>query len=131
MVQDETGRRRSLRMSSRPLRNQRMRDFQIELASASEAAEKVEKQIPRRPEGLLVMTKQKACNGAAEAAPLQNIPQSTFSVASEAGSATAENVGLKCLREEPVAAPRLGKSSRGTQDSATLRPGLSYGRAYG
>jgi hypothetical protein len=52
---------------------------------AEEAAEKVEKQIPRRPEGLLVMTKQKTRDGAAEAAPLQNIPQSTFPAASSAG----------------------------------------------
>jgi hypothetical protein len=40
-------------------------------AGLKRAAEKVEKQIPRRPEGLLVMTKQKTSDGAAEAAPLQ------------------------------------------------------------
>ena len=39
--------------------------------------------------------------------------------------------GLKCRRENPVAATRLGENSRCTQDSAALRPGLSYGRAYG
>jgi hypothetical protein len=32
------------------------------------------------------MTKQKTCNGAAKAAPLQNTPQSTFSAACEAGT---------------------------------------------
>jgi hypothetical protein len=51
--------------------------------------EKVEKQIPRRPEGLLVMTKQKTRDGAAEAAPLQNIPQSTLSAASSAGGSVS------------------------------------------
>jgi hypothetical protein len=50
-------------------------------STPQQAAERVEKQIPRRPKGLLVMTKTKTCNGAAEAASLQNIPQSTFSAA--------------------------------------------------
>jgi hypothetical protein len=39
--------------------------------------------------------------------------------------------GLKCLGENRVAAPRLGRISCVGQDSATLRPGLRYGRACG
>ncbi|MGA8876267.1 MAG: hypothetical protein WB555_12090, partial [Candidatus Korobacteraceae bacterium] len=64
--------------------------------------EKIEKQIPRRPEGLLVMTKQKTCNGAAEAAPLQNIPPSTFSAARSAGGSVSSATEAAKKVEEQI-----------------------------
>ncbi len=39
--------------------------------AAEQSARQLEKQVPRRPEGLLGMTNEKNCNGTAEAAPLQ------------------------------------------------------------
>jgi hypothetical protein len=58
---------------------------------AEQAAEKVEKQIPRRPEGLLVMTKQKPRNDAAKAAPLQNAPAAGEIVSCEKAGSTLQN----------------------------------------
>ncbi len=49
------------------------RDIKVALnGTAEHSAEKLEKQIPRRPEGLLGMTNENSRNEAAEAAPLQS-----------------------------------------------------------
>jgi queuine tRNA-ribosyltransferase len=47
-------------------------------------AEQLEKQIPRRPEGLLGMTNKSGCNGAPEGAPLQSTRKTSSSAAADA-----------------------------------------------